>query len=120
MHNTRTFTATATATAWLLAGLLPAGFAAAQTAAPQRGELLYSTHCIGCHSAQMHWRDNKKATDWPSLKEQVRSWQQRSMLGWGEEDIDEVARHHNDTIYRYRREGARVGRASPANDGPQS
>jgi mono/diheme cytochrome c family protein len=22
-----------------------------------RGERLYTTHCIACHSTQMHWRD---------------------------------------------------------------
>lgn len=22
-----------------------------------RGELLYSTHCIACHSTQIHWRE---------------------------------------------------------------
>lgn len=109
-----------TATAWVLASLLLAGPAAAQTPAPQRGELLYGTHCIACHSTQIHWRDKKQATDWSSLKEQVRSWQQRSMLGWSDGDIEDVARHLNDTIYRYRREGARVGRASPAHDDLQS
>ena len=33
-----------------------------------RGELLYSKHCIACHTAQVHWRDKKLATDWKSLK----------------------------------------------------
>jgi len=32
-----------------------------------RGELLYSTHCIACHTAQVHWRDKKQATDWELL-----------------------------------------------------
>jgi hypothetical protein len=36
-----------------------------------RGELLYSTHCISCHSSQLHWRDNKVATNWASLRSQV-------------------------------------------------
>src|SRR5574338_705145 len=33
-----------------------------------RGELLYSTHCIACHSAQVHWREKKLATDWATLR----------------------------------------------------
>jgi mono/diheme cytochrome c family protein len=32
-----------------------------------RGELLYSTYCIGCHTAQIHWRDKTLATDWTIL-----------------------------------------------------
>ena len=35
---------------------------------PTRGELLYSTHCIACHNAELHWRNRKLATDWKSLQ----------------------------------------------------
>lgn len=28
-----------------------------------RGELLYATHCIACHSDKVHWRDKKLVTD---------------------------------------------------------
>lgn len=76
--------------------------AAAQTApAPSRGQLLYGTHCVECHNTQVHWRDGKLATDWGSLKVQVRRWQARALLDWSEPDIVAVARHLNDTIYRY-------------------
>jgi hypothetical protein len=101
----------------LLAALLAAacGTAFGQAAAPNptRGELLYAAHCKGCHTTQMHWRDQKIATDWASLKEQVRRWQQRETLGWSEDDITEVARHLNDTIYRHPRSATTVGRATP-------
>jgi cytochrome c len=37
--------------------------------AQSRGELLYSTHCVACHTAKIHWRDGRAATDcqvsWP-------------------------------------------------------
>ncbi|MEK7738201.1 MAG: cytochrome c, partial [Pseudomonadota bacterium] len=39
-----------------------------------RGELLYSTHCIACHDAQVHWRDKKLARNWISLLAEVRHW----------------------------------------------
>jgi mono/diheme cytochrome c family protein len=83
-----------------LAVLAPA-HAHAQTAAPSRGALLYNTHCIECHSTQMHWREQRLARDWHSLKAQVRRFQGVAGLAWNEEDIDAVARHLNDTIYRY-------------------
>lgn len=69
--------------------------------AESRGELLYATHCIACHTSAMHWRDNKAATDWSSLKTQVRRWQGAASLAWTEADILEVARYLNESIYRF-------------------
>ena len=93
--------ALAAAVALALAGPPPA---AAQAAAdPTRGRLLYDTHCKACHSTQMHWRDQRAATDWPSLLAQVRQWQARGRLDWSDADIEAVAGHLNDTIYRWPR-----------------
>jgi hypothetical protein len=69
--------------------------------AESRGELLYTTHCIACHSERMHWRDQRLATDWASLKALVRRWQGVAQLGWNDDDIVEVARHLNERIYRF-------------------
>jgi mono/diheme cytochrome c family protein len=66
-----------------------------------RGELLYVTHCNACHSAQVHWRGKKLATDWTSLESEVRRWQGASKLGWSHEDITEVARYLNALYYHY-------------------
>jgi len=66
-----------------------------------RGELLYSTHCIACHTAQVHWRDKKLATNWKSLKAQVLRWQNASGQNWGEPDISEVALYLNSRYYHY-------------------
>jgi hypothetical protein len=49
----------------------------------------------------MHWRDKKAATDWTSLRFQVRRWQENAGLGWDEADIQEVTRYLNESIYRY-------------------
>ena len=69
--------------------------------AQSRGQLLYSTHCISCHTSEMHWRDKKVATDWKSLRFQVRRWQGNAGLSWSEDDILEVTRYLNESIYRY-------------------
>ena len=74
---------------------------AASAQAEPRGELLYSTHCIACHTAQVHWRDRKLATDWNGLVAQVRRWQATGMLGWSEDDILDVTRYLNDHYYRF-------------------
>lgn len=91
----------------LLLALLPlaASAAPAQTPAPPmaatRGQLLYEAHCVACHTMQMHWRDGRLASDWDSLKAQVRFWQNNIELRWTDDDITAVARHLNDTVYRY-------------------
>lgn len=66
-----------------------------------RGELLYSTHCIACHSTQVHWRDKKLATDWISLQAEVRRWQKFSGLGWADDDVAAVAQYLNALHYHY-------------------
>jgi len=66
-----------------------------------RGELLYSTYCIACHSAEIHWRDKKIAKDWIGLKAQVRRWQGVAGLAWSDSDIVEVARYLNALHYHY-------------------
>ena len=80
--------------------------------APTRGQMLYATHCISCHTAQIHWREEKKAHDWDSLKVQVRRWQGNAGLLWDEADIVEVTRHLNDAIYHYPQTADRVSAAS--------
>lgn len=79
-----------------------------------RGELLYSTHCIECHTTQMHWRAQRKAVDWDTLKFQVRRWQGVVNLGWSETDIDDVSRYLNDTIYRFPRQVSQAGKVGQA------
>jgi mono/diheme cytochrome c family protein len=66
-----------------------------------RGELLYTTHCIACHNATIHWRDKKIAKDWIGLKAQVRRWQDISGLAWSDRDIVEVAGYLNARYYHY-------------------
>ena len=85
----------------LLVGLAGAPAAAQTAATPSRGELLYDTHCKACHREQVHWRDKKLATDWQTLREQVRHWQASALLGWSEADIVAVTRYLNDAHYRF-------------------
>ena len=96
----------------LVALTAAAGLAQAQPtpeSVSTRGELLYSTHCIECHTTQMHWRSNRQARDWDTLKFQVRRWQGVASLGWTEADVDDVARYLNDTIYKFPRQVSRAG-----------
>jgi mono/diheme cytochrome c family protein len=74
----------------------------AQTLVPSsRGELLYATHCIACHTKQVHWRDQRIVTDPSSLTAQVARWQKNTGLNWSSEEIQDVARYLNATVYRF-------------------
>lgn len=75
--------------------------AAQPPAAPARGELLYTTHCVACHTREVHWRARRVARDWSSLTAETQRWQRNLGLGWSDDDVDEVARYLNTTIYRF-------------------
>lgn len=94
-------------------GALPSTAQGLPGAAGSRGQMLYGHHCIACHNTQMHWRDKKLATDWASLKAQVRHWQAVAQLNWSEDDIDDVARYLNDSIYRFPQGGRVAGLPVP-------
>jgi mono/diheme cytochrome c family protein len=81
-----------------------------------RGELLYSTHCISCHSTEIHWRDKKLATDWLSLQAEVRRWQGIAGLGWHDDDITGVARYLNVLYYHY---PEHIHKSGPASNSSQ-
>lgn len=68
---------------------------------PSRGELLYTTHCVACHNARVHWREKRIATDWNGLRAQVRRFQGIQTLGWSEADITAVAEYLNTFYYDY-------------------
>ncbi|CAN7701861.1 cytochrome C [Variovorax sp. LjRoot290] len=103
------------ASALLAACVLAGALACAPTASAQsRGELLYATHCIACHTTQVHWRDRKLATDWNSLKLQVRRWQAVAALDWSKQDVLEVTRHLNDSFYGFKPPSNTVGVLVPA------
>lgn len=66
-----------------------------------RGELLYATHCIACHSDKIHWRDTKLVTNWNGLQSEIGRWQAIEGLRWNRDDIADVARYLNVIYYRY-------------------
>jgi len=85
----------------LLLAACAAGAHAQATDAPSRGQLLYTTHCVECHSTQVHWRDRRQARDWETLRAWVRHWEGDARLQWNEEDVDAVARYLNDSVYHF-------------------
>lgn len=86
---------------YAVSGLLIGLALATSARAESQGQLLYETHCIACHNTQIHWRDQRVATNWARLKAEVRRWQSTAALNWSEADIVAVARYLNASIYRF-------------------
>lgn len=82
--------------------------------APGRGALLYDTHCVECHTAQVHWRDRQQARDWGTLTAEVFRWQSAARLGWTEEEVEAVTRYLNDTVYHFAAPQQQAREARPA------
>jgi hypothetical protein len=104
---------------WLAVGL----GAAAGAAAESTGALLYSTHCIACHSQQVHWREGRRVTNWADLQAEVRRWQANLRLAWTDDDVAAVARHLNALYYHFPAAGrvaARLPRARRAAPGERA
>lgn len=85
--------------ACILVGATVLGSAAA---AQSRGERLYTTRCVACHTTQVHWRERRLATDWDSLQAQVTRWQAMGRLNWSQEDIAAVTRYLNESFYGFK------------------
>jgi mono/diheme cytochrome c family protein len=107
--------------------LLQATAALAAAVDGGRGEMLYSNHCIACHTTEVHWRDQRLATDWNGLENQVRRWQRNTGLSWTEDDIASVAAHLNRLYYHFPAPGQEKaislggpGRRTPWNTIPDS
>lgn len=97
--------------------LAAAGVAQAQAPAAERGKLLYETHCIACHSTQVHWRDQRLVKTWDGLLVQVARWQGNMVLRWNRDDIYAVAEHLNRLYYHFTPTRGQVASRSSAEAG---
>jgi hypothetical protein len=94
--------------AWLpICTLALAAGCAAPAGAPEskpsadtlRGGDLYRTHCIACHTAQVHWRDKRLVRSWDDLLYQVSRWQRIAGQDWTRDEITDVAAYLNRAFY---------------------
>jgi mono/diheme cytochrome c family protein len=74
--------------------------AAAVNGDAKRGQLLYETNCIACHTTQAHWRDKHLVRSWPDLLYQVSRWQKNAGQNWSSEEINDTAAYLNQTFYK--------------------
>lgn len=72
----------------------------AGAAGADRGRLLYDNFCYHCHISEIHYRAGSDADSWAKLLRIVEIWQAEMGLGWGADDIRDVARWLDHTYYR--------------------
>jgi hypothetical protein len=75
--------------------------ATADAADFERGKLLYSARCVGCHDKSVHQRDARKALTTEGIRAQVRRWDAFLGGAWREEEVNDVTLYLNDLFYRY-------------------
>jgi len=85
--------------ALLLGACTSAPVETAAVANSQRGGLLYDTACGACHTAQLHWRDQRLVHSWEELVGQVGRWQAVAGQRWSARDIQDTASYLNGRFY---------------------
>ncbi len=66
-----------------------------------RGAALYESRCATCHSEAVHMRAKRVATDFDDVRRWVVRWNGNLKLGWGDEELDDVAAYLNETYYHF-------------------
>ncbi|MDP9141207.1 MAG: cytochrome c [Pseudomonadota bacterium] len=66
----------------------------------QRGQSLYETQCVTCHTTQAHWRNNSIVGSWSDVLVQVQRWQANTGLRWGPSEVGDVAAYLNAIYYK--------------------
>jgi mono/diheme cytochrome c family protein len=67
----------------------------------ERGKMLYSARCVGCHDKSVHQRDARKAKSIESIRSQVKRWDAYMGGAWRDSEVDDVATYLNDAYYRF-------------------
>ena len=85
----------------LAATLIGVLLAPAFAADIERGKLLYSARCVGCHDNSVHSREARKALTIEGIRSQVRRWDAFLGGAWREDEVNDVASYLNELFYRY-------------------
>jgi mono/diheme cytochrome c family protein len=67
----------------------------------QRGQLLYETHCGGCHYERMHDRMRTKIRDLADLRDEVARWAPQTGRNFSLDEREDLAQYLNESHYRF-------------------
>jgi mono/diheme cytochrome c family protein len=82
---------------WIL--WLPASAAAAQDA--ERGQVLYQTHCGGCHYERVHQRLRTAVKDLSDLRDMVARWAPQTGRSFSLDEREDIVQYLNQSHYRF-------------------
>jgi len=75
---------------------------AASAQDPERGRLLYQTHCGGCHYERTHQERLRPAVrDLEDLRDMVARWAPQTKRGYTLDELDDIVQYLNETHYRF-------------------
>ena len=84
----------------ILAGLL--SFSGTSLAAdPERGRMLYTNHCTGCHESVVHVRGDHRVDSLAGLQYQIARWAYELKLDWQVQEMVDVLDYLNDQYYKF-------------------
>jgi len=67
---------------------------------PERGRLLYETHCGGCHYERLHQRPRSEIRDLSDLRDFVARWAPQTKHRFTLDEIEDVVQYLNASHYR--------------------
>lgn len=70
---------------------------------PQRGQVLYETHCGTCHYPKLHTREKSVIKSYAALKEDVVKWAAQTPRRFTSEELDDIAEYLSQSHYRVAR-----------------
>ena len=69
---------------------------------PERGRLLYQTHCGACHSERTHDERLRPAVkDLAELRDMVAHWAPHSKRTYTLDELEDIAQYLNEAHYRF-------------------
>lgn len=70
--------------------------------APERGRLLYQTHCGACHSERTHDERLRPAVkDLAELRDMVAHWAPHSKRTYTLDELEDIVQYLNEAHYRF-------------------
>lgn len=90
------------------ASLVVAAFAASSLSVHaqetvQRGQELYATQCLTCHTERLHEREKSKIRTLADLRAEVTRWSRETKQRFSAEDIEDVVRYLDLSHYRLKK-----------------
>ena len=90
------------------ASLVVAAFAASSLSVDaqetvQRGQELYATQCLSCHTERLHQREKSKIRTLADLRAEVTRWSRETKQRFSAEDIEDAVRDLDLSHYRLKK-----------------